>query len=159
VLGLGNILLRDEGVGVRVVEALAAGGLPPGVEAADGGTAGVDLIELLAGRQRVIVVDAVAGDEPPGTVLRLSEHDLAADRFSLSVHDFDLPQVLALARKLGVAPESVEIIGVRPFELGVGVSLSPRMAEHVASIEKEVRYLLDAPPCAATKPGSPGKGT
>ena len=65
VLGIGNILLRDEGVGVRVIEALGSHKLPAGVERADGGTAGADLVDLLADRRKVIVVDAIEGAWPP----------------------------------------------------------------------------------------------
>ena len=77
VLGLGNVLLRDEGVGVRVVQALERVILPPDVEVFDGATAGVDLLDVLADRRKVVVINAIAGDSPPGTVLRLTPADLA----------------------------------------------------------------------------------
>ena len=71
VLGVGNILLRDEGIGVRVVEAMQKLDLPPEVELFDGATAGMDLLNVLADRRKVIVIDAIEGDYEPGTVLRL----------------------------------------------------------------------------------------
>jgi len=76
VLGIGNILLKDEGVGVHVVQALHNAETPPGVELYDGGTFGIDLIDTIAGRKRVIVVDAVQADKPPATVLRFTDKEL-----------------------------------------------------------------------------------
>jgi len=70
VLGIGNILLRDEGIGVRVIEALGQQQLPAQVELVDGGTAGADLLDILSDRQVVIIVDAAVFDAPPGTLLK-----------------------------------------------------------------------------------------
>ncbi len=138
VLGLGNILLRDEGVGVRVVEALRERALPAGVELFDGGTAGVDLLDVIADRARVIVVDALAGDVEPGTVVRLTPADLDRPRQGVSLHDLGVVELLTIARRLGVAPREVVVIGVQPAEVSWGLTLSdelqalvPRIAELV----------------------------
>ena len=72
VLGIGNILLCDEGVGVRVIEALQTMELPATVEVFDGATAGVDLLDVLADRRKVIVIDAVQADGPCGAVFRFT---------------------------------------------------------------------------------------
>ena len=76
VLGIGNILLRDEGVGVRVIERMLKMRLPDNVELVDGGTAGADLLDVLAERKKVIVIDAVQADCEPGTVLKFTADDL-----------------------------------------------------------------------------------
>lgn len=79
VLGVGNILLSDEGIGVRVVEALQQRyRVPEGVEMVDGGTCGMDLLDLIAGRDHLILVDAVATGGPPGTVVRLEGDEIPA---------------------------------------------------------------------------------
>ncbi len=79
VLGLGNILLRDEGVGVRVVEALAERYvLPAGVEVVDGGTAGMDLLDTLAGCAHLLICDAVQTGGPPGSVVKLAGDQVPA---------------------------------------------------------------------------------
>jgi len=135
VLGLGNILLRDEGVGVRVVQAMERMALPREVEVFDGATAGVDLLDVLAERRKVVVIDAIAGDSPPGTVLRLTPADLAPrHERGVSLHDLGLLETLALAEQLNVSPEEVVIIGVKPHSVACGLELSPELARAVPQI-------------------------
>jgi len=129
VLGLGNILLRDEGVGVHVVRALERANLPPEVELCDGATAGLDLLDALAGRRKVVVIDALGGEHPPGTVLRMSGDDLAGASAALrSLHDAGLADLLWFARRLRIEPPEVAVIGIRPYEIDWGLELSPPMA-------------------------------
>lgn len=130
VLGLGNILLGDEGVGVRAVEALGRDPrLPPGVDLVDGGTAGMSLIDILASRERVIVVDAVRSDEPPGTVLRLDGDDVPAFfRTRISPHQLGLSEVLAALTLTGELPKRVTLIGIEPLDLSLGLELTPLVA-------------------------------
>jgi hydrogenase maturation protease len=135
VLGLGNILLQDEGVGVRVVEAMQDVKLPPDVELFDGATAGLDLLDVLADRRKVIVIDAVEGDSPPGTVLRLGPDELLpGDGPGVSLHEVGLMEALTVARQLGTAPQEVVVLGVRPQEIGYGLTLSPPIARLVPRI-------------------------
>jgi len=152
VLGLGNILLRDEGVGVRVVETLQSRDTPPDVELFDGATAGLDLLDVLADRQRVIVIDAITGDYAPGTVLRLSADDLAPQAGNgLSLHEIGLLHTLALARQLGIAPREVVILGVKPARVDAGLDLSPAIAASLPEIVRLVEAELHnhAPACAS----------
>jgi hydrogenase maturation protease len=134
-LGLGNILLRDEGVGVRVVQAMEGLALPPGVELFDGATAGLDLLDVLADRQRVIVVDAIAGDNAPGTVVRLTPEDLVGHSGqAVSLHELGFLETLVLARQLGIAPPEIVIFGIQPREVDSGLDLSPEIAGLVPEI-------------------------
>ncbi len=145
VLGLGNILLRDEGVGVRVVEALEAAGVPDTVELCDGGTFSFDLLDVLANRRRVIVVDAVNGPFAPGTVVRLTPDELAdASGDKLSVHDFGLIDTLTAAARLGVSPQEVVIVGVQPWEVAWGVEMTGAMRQLVPAIVDQVRLEIEA---------------
>jgi len=135
VLGLGNILLRDEGLGVRVVEAMGHMTLPKDVELFDGATAGLDLLDVLANRRKVIVIDAVDCDADPGTVLRLTPQDLVPRHSQdISLHDLGLLETLAAAGHLGVAPEEVIILGVRPGDVSCGLTLSATIAAMVPKI-------------------------
>jgi hydrogenase maturation protease len=125
ILGVGNILLRDEGVGVHAVEALQEERLPADVEALDGGTLGMDLVDMMAGRQRLIVIDAVRAGSPPGTVHRLSVEDLLRpDVPNLSLHQTGVLEALQVARHMGCAPPEVLIIGVEPHAIHYGLELS-----------------------------------
>jgi len=130
VLGLGNILLSDEGVGVRVVEALAAShDLPDDVEVLDGGTSGMDLLDMVADRDCLIVADAVNADGPAGRLIRLENDDirmLFETRFS--PHQLGLSDLLANLRLIGRAPRRIVVVGVVPQELGLGLDLSPAAA-------------------------------
>ena len=135
VLGIGNILLRDEGVGVRVVEMLQAMELPSTVEVFDGATAGVDLLDVLADRRKVIVIDALQADEPPGTVFRLSPSELEPpEPMPLSLHQVGLLEALRMARLIGCPPEQVVIFGVRPKDVGYGLDLSAEVAEAIPKV-------------------------
>lgn len=127
VLGAGNILLSDEGIGVRVVEALQDRyRLAQGVEVLDGGTCGMDLLDVIAGRDHLIIVDAVNTGSPPGTLVRLADKDIpAVFRTKSSPHQLGLAEVLALLNLLETAPRHVTVIGVQPQSLDIGLALSP----------------------------------
>ena len=144
VLGLGNILLRDEGVGVRVIEAMERLELPANVELFDGATAGLDLLGVLAGRRKVIVIDAIDGDCEPGTVLRLGPEDLVFQGGpGVSLHEIGLMETLAAARQLGIAPQEVVILGVKPKDVRHGLALSPEIGGLVPSIVDRVTAELE----------------
>lgn len=135
VLGLGNILLRDEGVGVRIVQALEKLGLPPWVELFDGATAGLDLLDAIANREKLVVIDALAGRSAPGTVLRLGIEDLVpAPAQPLSLHNVGFLETIAIARHMGLAPREIVIFGVQPADVRAGLGLSPELAEVVPDL-------------------------
>ena len=139
ILGIGNILLRDEGVGVRAVEALRERALPPGVEAMDGGTSGVDLVDEIADRRKLIVIDAASTDAPPGTVLRFGFDDLLPDGDQpMSLHEFGLLDTLVTARTLGCLPAEIVIYGVQPQDVSPGLELSPTIATMLPKLLDEI---------------------
>lgn len=146
VLGLGNILLGDEGVGVRAVEALARSPrLPAGVEVVDGGTAGMSLIDTLASRERVIVIDAVRSGEPPGTVLRLDGDDVPAFfRTRISPHQLGLSEVLAALTLTHELPKRVTLIGIEPLNLELGLDLTSVVAGVIDRVVEMVLAELEA---------------
>ena len=128
VLGVGNILLSDEGVGVRVVEALQWMKLPDGVEVLDGGTASMALLDSLSNRDEVIVIDAVKGNHDPGTIYRFTPADMNAQKeIVTSLHQIDLLDALSQVELLGHAPHDVVLYGIEPKELGLGLELTPEV--------------------------------
>lgn len=141
VLGLGNILLSDEGVGVRAVEALVEQvQLPPDVEVLDGGTSGMDLLDQIAGRAHLIVVDAVKTGRSPASVVRLAGDDVPAFFSSrISPHQLGLSDVLAVLRLMDAAPQSVTVIGVEPVCLDLSLELSPAVAVRLPDVIALIR--------------------
>jgi hydrogenase maturation protease len=142
IMGLGNPLLGDEGIGVRVVEELKGLELPEGVVVVEGGTTGLGLIGLMEGYERVIIVDAADMGHPPGRVVRFTplEVQLKTAEAPLSLHQIGLEEVLALAEALEVAPAELVIIGIQPSLLEVGVGLSPEVEGAIPQI---IRIILD----------------
>jgi hydrogenase maturation protease len=144
VLGIGNILLRDEGVGVRVIEAMREMALPSWVELVDGGTAGADLLDIIADRRKVIVIDAMDADAEPGTILRLEIGDLAGpENPDVSLHEIGLLETLAMTRHLGCSPQEVVVFGVKPAEVCPGDTLTGSMVAAlpriVALVQNELK--------------------
>jgi hydrogenase maturation protease len=128
IMGIGNLLLSDEGVGVHAVRRLAERDLPPGVDILDGGTSGVDLIDHIDGRSKIIVIDAATGDGPPGTIYRCEARELFDQGDALSLHELGLVDTLRMAEQLGCAPGRVIVLGVQPASMEPGLDLSPQVA-------------------------------
>ena len=139
VLGIGNILMGDEGVGVRVIEAMQSADWPPDVELVDGGTAGADLIDVMSDRQTLIVIDAVDADVPPGTVVRLTPDELASSNEpGISLHEIGLLETLAMTRQLGTAPEEIIILGIQPKRIHPSTELSEELRAVVPAVVEQV---------------------
>jgi len=156
VLGVGNILLRDEGIGVKVVERLQSEYcFSPNVELMDGGTLGLRLLDPIANADYVIVVDAVQNAQPPGTLYRLPADELAKRvTFKNSLHQLDLVETLAYAEILGNRPDAV-IIGIEPADISPwGTELTESIAalfpEMCSRVLKEIE---DAGGSYATRNG------
>lgn len=127
ILGLGNLLLGDEGVGVHAAMALMREELPPHVTVLDVGTAVLDALPALETADKVIVIDCVKADEAPGSVYFVPYEDMMRPECIASLHGFDLSRVLALAGRTDL-PEVV-VFGVEPDGIGWSLELSPKVAE------------------------------
>jgi len=144
VLGVGNTLLKDEGVGVHVARRLLTMDLPDNVEVLEGGVLGLDLLDHLEEREKVVVVDAVDGGDEPGTIHRLTRADIeeGKTRCHMSLHEIDLPQVFATADMMGIKIDPV-IIGIEPKVIDIGYDeLTPEVEaaipEAIAMVLKEI---------------------
>jgi hydrogenase maturation protease len=135
VLGVGNLLLSDEGVGVHVVQQLMGMALPPGVEVIDGGVSGLELLAPFTETGRLIVIDAVRAGEAPGSIYRFGIEDLTAHpkRYRMSMHETGLIEVVHLSRLLGAIPKTT-IIGVEPKSLEMGMDLSPEIRARIPRV-------------------------
>lgn len=133
VLGLGNVLLQDEGVGVRVIERLQSEyAFPNDVTVLDGGTLGLDLLHVLEESDRAVVVDAVKAGKEPGTLVRLRNAEIPAFLGpKVSPHQVGLQDLLGLAQLRGHFPGEVILLGVQAERLEPGLDLSPAIAAQV----------------------------
>lgn len=138
VLGIGNILLRDEGVGPHIISVLKKESLPPFVELLDGGTAGADLLDCICDRKKVIVIDAIDADVEPGTIMCFDGYSIQSQSDYFSLHQCGISETLAMAKHLDSAPEKVLAIGVKPKDISCGIGISEEIKAKVPSIVKTV---------------------
>ena len=135
VLGIGNILLKDEGVGVRVADKMKAMTLPPDVEVMDGGTMGLNLMYYIEERKKVVVIDAVRAGEPPGIMYRFTDNDIADKKGLLrSAHGFDFLDVINISKFLGNKPPEIVFIGIEPEDISDGLELSPVIEKRIPAL-------------------------
>ena len=141
VLGIGNLLLGDEGVGVHAARALLREDCPRDVEILEIGTAILDALPALEKADRVIVLDAMKYDGNPGTVYRIPLGRCKGSRCIASMHGFDIFRVLALTGR--EAPPEVLVFGVEPLHVGWSMELSPQVANSLAFLLESVKKEME----------------
>lgn len=158
ILGVGNILLSDEGIGVRAVEELGRRyRLPPEVVLLDGGTSGMELLDDLANCDLLVMADCVRAGNPPGTLLRLKDEEIPAlFRTKLSPHQVGLPDVLATLLITHEAPSHTVLFGVEPESLATGMDLTPPVAAMLAPLVDAIAREIESAGLAVT-PAEPPK--
>ncbi len=144
-LGVGNLLLSDEGVGVRTIEALEQRfRFPDEVVLQDGGTSGMELMEVMANRDLLVVVDAVQSESAPGSLFILEDNDVPAyftER--LSPHQLGLADVLMALHMTDEFPRKLILLGIEPASLAPGMCLSPVVACAMEAAMAKVIHILD----------------
>ena len=140
VLGIGNILIQDEGLGVRAVERLQTlYSLPPEVRAVDGGVMGLDLLPYLEDAERVLILDAVQTGRPPGSVVRLEGPEIPTVlALKTSIHQVGLQELLAVSRLRGTLPASITLWGMQPAALEISTELSHTVSAALDSLVEAV---------------------
>jgi hydrogenase maturation protease len=136
VLGLGNVLCGDDGAGVIAVHRIRRElVLPAGVRVVDGGTLGLDLLALLAASDRVILIDAVRGDGPPGALVRLAGDDVAPAVYErLSPHQVGVADLLTGATLCDHYPHEVVIAGIVPATTELQLGCTPEVAAQIDAL-------------------------
>lgn len=141
-LGVGNLIIGDEGVGIHVVNRMREEGLPDYVEAVDGGTLGLSLLHLLEGVSKLVIIDCLDAGAEPGDIFRFHPDDITVkQKVDLSFHDLGLLEVLTMAKVLGCLPETI-IFGIQPDQLDWKVGLSEKLEEKVPLLMELVRKEL-----------------
>jgi len=139
ILGVGNILLGDDGFGVHFINSLADTALPPNVRILEAGTVSHQLIPLFRELDRLIVIDAVQAGDAPGSIFRFSPEDMQfSSEQMVSLHQISLIDVLRMAELTGGRPETV-IIGVQPKDAS---SWSLELSDEVKAVLPRVRELV-----------------
>ncbi len=134
VLGLGNPLMADEGIGVHLVERLLeSADRYPAVDFVDAGTGGLSILYLIEDRRKAILIDCAFMDEPPGTIRRFTPEEVQSVKVLAhqSLHEADLMQIIALARQLGQAPGAIVIFGIQPERVEPALDLSRTLMERI----------------------------
>jgi len=145
VLGLGNPLFQDEGLGIYMINQLMQEAINEQVELVDGGTDALALLNVVEETDHLLVIDAVDGDHPPGTVRKLSGRDiplLVTGR--ISVHQIGFQETLALAALRDRFPQHLVLFGVQPQSLDWGTELSPPVMNALPELTAQVNAQLDA---------------
>jgi hydrogenase maturation protease len=143
ILGLGNPLFTDEGLGVHLVHALAPG-LPAGIEWIDGGTDGLGLLRIVEQASHLLILDAVDAGEASGTVIELSGEELPKlQRIKLSQHQLGFQEVLGLAAFNGRTPEKMVLIGVQPHSLEWGCELSQTISALLPDLITRINSVIE----------------
>jgi hydrogenase maturation protease len=145
VLGVGNTLLGDEGVGVHALRFLQAQRLALDLDLVDGGTLGFSLAGVLAEAQQVVVIDAAQMSAPPGTVRRFVGEQMdrfLAGRRSRSVHEVSLYDLIAVGHLAGDLPQRRGLVAVQPEAIGWSEALSPEMEGALPRVAETVIALV-----------------
>ncbi len=140
VLGVGNLLLSDEGFGIHVIRRLVERyEIPNEVQVLDGGTLGMDLLYYLEGVENLLLIDAVEARREAGTLIRLSGEEVPAFlSLKVSPHQLGVPDMLAAARLKGSFPKNIVLWGVQPASLEIGMELSETVAPLVDVVVENI---------------------
>lgn len=142
VLGLGNLLLSDEGVGVHAARALAERELPPNVSVVEAGTAFLDVLPDIEKADRILLIDAMEGGGAPGSIYRVAFDQCLHPEMLASLHGFDMSRVLFMVANTR-KPE-VTVFGVEPEKIEWGTEVSPAVQRMLPVLEDMILKELAA---------------
>jgi hydrogenase maturation protease len=162
VIGLGNTLMSDEGVGVRVVHRLLDlsaeasakadfAGRFPSVDFAEAGTGGMSILHLIRGKDKAIFIDCAKMGEEPGVIRKFTPQEIKSTKVlsHQSLHEFDLIKIINMADKLGQCPAEIIIFGIEPQSVKPGCELSKiladRINEYATAVRKELSKITSSP--------------
>ena len=136
VIGIGNILMADEGAGVEALNLLEKRGCPDFVELIDAGTAFFAIVSDLREYEKLIIIDVARGGQPPGTVYRFILDDVKGNQALISLHDIGVVDALRMERLVGGVPETIVFFGIEPHVVEFSIGLS-------SPVRKRLPYLVD----------------
>ena len=145
VIGLGNPLMGDDGLGILAAQRLQEEWiLPPEVQVVDGGTWGMNLLPIIDEAEELLLIDAINQDMPPGTQIVLARDEIPrALAMKVSPHQIDLSEVIALAELRGTLPERMTALGLQPERVELGAPLSPAVERHIDHLVAMAAFQLE----------------
>ena len=134
IIGVGNLLMKDEGIGIHAVQRLQEMELPGEIDIIDGGTS-PDIVAYTRAGNKVIIIDSAKAGGEPGAIYRFRPEDLEDNAGEiLSAHEMGIPQNLKLMALSGNKPSEIVIIGIEPKEIDLGTELSPELESKMPDI-------------------------
>ena len=134
VIGLGNPLLSDEGIGVHLIRKLSENQDKfPSVEFIDAGTGGMNVLHLIANRKKAVIIDCAKMGKKPGTIKQFEPADVQTTKkiTHFSLHEADILRIIELSRQLGEYPNQIVIFGIEPESMELGQSLSRTLTDKI----------------------------
>lgn len=147
VLGVGNILMMDEGIGIRAIEEIQNRfQFQEDVELLDGGTSGIELLSYISKKDHLIIIDAIKGGYPPGTVLKVQGEDVpACFKARISPHQLGISDLLAAATLTDELPKNLVLFGIEPKRIELGLRLSDEVKANfdklISAVVEQIRGL------------------
>jgi hydrogenase maturation protease len=152
ILGVGNELLSDEGVGVHLVREIKEREIPAGVTAVEGGTDGFGLLNIITEADRLILIDSLKGGGKPGSIYKFDIKDApkCPDIFKTSVHQVGILEVINLSGLVGKTPKTT-VIGIEPKKIDIGLELSPEVKKKIPRVIELIFEVLKKTPTPAPR--------
>ena len=143
ILGIGNILLKDDGVGVHTIRELENEKLPSTIELVDGGTSTLDTLSYFLDYKKIIVVDCLKAGYEPGTIYKINPEDIKNYQSeNLSIHDVQILDVIKIANMLGKFPKVV-IFGIEPEKICLDTEMTETMKNKIPEVIKLLKMELN----------------
>lgn len=146
VLGLGNLLNSDEGVGVHAVRVMQNewSARFPHVEFVDGGTLGLNLLPWVESATHLLLLDCINAKQPPAALIEMTKEEIPLfAQVKMSIHQLTFQEVLGIAKMRGKLPEHVHLIGVQPASLEISAALSPSVQAQVPEMLRRAQNILE----------------
>jgi hydrogenase maturation protease len=149
VAGIGNVLMKDDGLGVYVIQKLSERPWPEQVELVDAGIASFEILDVFCSADHIIVVDTMTAGGEPGTIYRapLEELGLISNPAVTSLHELHFTEAIKMVNLMGYHPQVI-VFGVEPYQVELGMELSPVIAEKIPRllelVEAEIHHIIDS---------------
>jgi len=143
IIGIGNILMQDDAMGVNVIRQLENENLPSTIEVVDGGTSALNMLSYFIEYKKLIIVDCLKAGHKPGTIYRIQPEDIAGyDGRNLTIHDVQILDVVKMAKMMGKFPQVV-IFGIEPQQIDLGLEMTELMNSKIPEVIKHIKSELN----------------